>query len=189
MNHLQSHHSARDEPGSESESYNHLSESCCYTGTSWPGKRIWSINFNGALGKFYIIYGTLVALIFFICYLLWTYFFLEEYTTCSTPPYSFLSPECWLASFCSFTQLAVSGISLSGFQGNTLLPSHQHCADLLRLLSNVLAGDGRDFFTSSRYWRKTIFSSWNTLKLWTWVAVVQLCMRQGNLAHVMWWWK
>lgn len=30
MSHLQSHHSARDELRSESESYNQLSESLCY---------------------------------------------------------------------------------------------------------------------------------------------------------------
>lgn len=70
MNHLQFHHSAADELGSESESCNQLSESLCYASTSWPGKRIWSINFNGALSKFYVVYGILVELIFFICYLL-----------------------------------------------------------------------------------------------------------------------
>lgn len=75
MNHLQSHHSVRDELGSESESYNQLSESLCKASTSWLGKRIWSINFNGVLGTFYIIYGILVARSFFIGYLLWTYFF------------------------------------------------------------------------------------------------------------------
>lgn len=189
MNHLQSHHSVRDELGSESESYNQLSDSLCKASTSWLGKRIWSINFNGVLGTFYIIYGILVACSFFIGYLLWTYFFLEEYSACSTPPYSFLSPERWLNSFYSFSQLAVLGISSSGFQWNTLLPSHQHCAAPLQLLNNMLAGDGRGFFTSSRYWHKTIFASWNTLKLWTWLAVVQLCMREGNLAYIMEWWK
>lgn len=70
MNHLQSHHGAGEELGSESESCNQLSERLCYASTSWPGKRIWPINFNGALGKFYIVYGILIELIFCICYLL-----------------------------------------------------------------------------------------------------------------------
>lgn len=70
MNYLQPQHSARDKLGSESESYNQLSESLCCASLSWPGKRIRSINFSGTLGKFCIIPGILVALHFFICYLL-----------------------------------------------------------------------------------------------------------------------
>lgn len=106
----------------------------------------------------YLFYGMCFELVF-----------LKEYTACSTPPFSFLSPECWLNSFYSFSQLAILGISLSSFQGNTLLPSHEHCAELLWLLNLMVAGDREDFFASSRDWYKTICSSQNSLNLWTWI--------------------
>lgn len=111
------------------------------------------------------------------------FFFLENILLVPPPPFSFLFPECWLNSFYSCSQLAIWGISLSSFQGNTLLPSHEHCAELLWLLNLMLAGDGGDFFASSRGWHKTICSSWSSLNLWSWIAIVQLCMRRKFGSH------
>lgn len=147
MNYLQPQHSARDKLGSESESYNQLSESLCCASFSWPGKRIWSINFSGTLGEFCIIPGILVALHFFICYLLWTYF-LFVITYCLFNPSLFLPFPRTLTQFillfqpaCSFRHFLVQfpvehHPSLSAALGSSVVAAQTINSSLHRIYQN-----------------------------------------------------